>query len=91
MGNTIQGMDLYVSYKSQPFVQAQFDTDLARREYHIADVSFDRVFVAVSHAETLVNLYISELVDHSGAKFILSLPNILTFFPNNTWMDSWLK
>lgn len=89
--NNTQGLDLFVSYKSQPFVPAQFDTDLGRRDYHVADVSYDRIFVAVSHTETLVNLYISEMIDHHGAKFILSLPNILTFFPNNTWKDSWLR
>ncbi|XP_016840986.1 sortilin-related receptor, L(DLR class) A repeats-containing-like isoform X2 [Nasonia vitripennis] len=89
--NNTQGLDLFVSYKSQPFVPAQFDTDLGRRDYHVADVSYDRIFVAVSHTETLVNLYISEIIDHRAAKFILSLPNILTFFPNNTWKDSWLS
>lgn len=89
--NSSQGLELFVSFKRQPFVSAQFDTDLARKEYHIADVSFDRIFVSVSHTETLVNLYISELIDKKSAKFILSLPNILTFFPNNTWKDSWLN
>lgn len=84
-------LDLFVSYKSQPFVNAQFNTDLSRKDYHIADVSYDRIFVSVSHTETLANLYISEVIDHRGAKFILSLPNIMTFFPNSTWKDSWLK
>ncbi|XP_014221695.1 sortilin-related receptor-like [Trichogramma pretiosum] len=89
--STTQQMDLFISYKSQPFVIAQFDTNLNRRDYHVVDVSYDRVFVSVSHTETMVNLYISEIIDHRGAKFILSLPNIMSFCPNNTWKDSWLN
>ncbi|XP_023246072.1 sortilin-related receptor isoform X2 [Copidosoma floridanum] len=88
---TQTSLELYVSYKNQGFVAAEFDSYLERRDYHVADVSFDRIFVAVSHTPTLVNLYVSETVDPRGVKFILSLYNILTFFPNSTWKDSWLN
>ena len=91
MTSNINTLDLYVSYKNQAFVKAQFDTEFPARDYHIADVSHNRVFIAISHSETLVNLYISEIIDNEQAKFVLSLEAILTFFPNSTWKDSWLK
>lgn len=84
-------MDLYVSYKNQPFVLVHFNTELDCRDFHIADVSNNRVFISVSHSETMVNLYVSEIIDHEKAVFTLSLESILTFFPNSTWKDSWLK
>lgn len=82
---------IYVYYKNQPFVLTQFSSNQKRLEYHITDVSNNRVFVAVSHGKNFVNLYISEMITNREAKFILSLENIMTFFPNNTWEDSWLK
>ncbi|XP_020710796.1 sortilin-related receptor isoform X2 [Athalia rosae] len=84
-------LDLYVSYKQQPFVEAQFNSELDRRNYHIADVSNNRVLVAVSHTEYIVNLYVSEMIDHENVAFMLSLERILTFFPNSTWKESWLN
>lgn len=70
---------------------AHFNTELDCKDYHIVDVSSNRVFIAVSHSETMVNLYVSEVIDHERAIFTLSLDAILTFFPNSTWKDSWLK
>lgn len=72
-------------------MKAEFNTDLPCKNYHIVDVSNNRVFVAVSHNETQVNLYISEIIDQKKVTFALSLEGILTFFPNSTWKDSWLK
>ncbi|XP_046815781.1 sortilin-related receptor-like isoform X1 [Vespa crabro] len=86
-----ENLDLYVSYKNQGFVLAQFNTELDRKNYHIADVANNRIFVAVAHSDTMVNLYISEIIDHEKAIFSLSLEGILTFFPNSTWKDSWLN
>ncbi|XP_043466543.1 sortilin-related receptor-like isoform X3 [Leptopilina heterotoma] len=84
-------LDLYVSFKNQNFVKAQFDRGLPALDFHIADVSHNRIFVAVSHSDTLVNLYISEVVDNRQASFVLSLEGIFTFFPNSTWTESWLN
>lgn len=90
MKNGTDALELYVSFKNQPFVIAQFPTNLKRTEYHIADVSNDRVFVAVAHSKTSVNLYISKIISDREAKFVLSLENIMTYFPNNTWNNTWL-
>ncbi|CAK9806758.1 Sortilin-related receptor [Anthophora plagiata] len=89
--NDSEHLDLYVAYKNFSFVKAQFSTSLPIKDYHIVDVSHNRVFVAASHSETHVNLYISEILDQVKVTFTLSLENILTFFPNSTWKDSWLN
>ncbi|KAG5337450.1 SORL protein, partial [Acromyrmex charruanus] len=89
--NGTEHLDLFVSYKNQTFVQAHFNTELDCKEYHIVDVSFNRVFIAVKHGDTMINLYVSEVIDHEKAIFTLSLESILTFFPNSTWKDSWLN
>ncbi|XP_017764096.1 PREDICTED: sortilin-related receptor-like [Eufriesea mexicana] len=89
--NGTEHMELYVSYKNSSFVKAEFNTPLPIRDYHIVDVSHNRVFVAASHSETEVNLYISEVINQHMARFTLSLEGILTFFPNSTWKDSWLN
>ncbi|EZA49376.1 Sortilin-related receptor [Ooceraea biroi] len=88
---TSEHLDLHVSYKNQSFVVAHFNTELDCRDYHVVDVSSNRVFIAVSHSETMVNLYVSEVIDHEKAIFTLSLESILTFFPNSTWKDTWLN
>ncbi|KAK0098602.1 hypothetical protein PV326_006350 [Microctonus aethiopoides] len=84
-------LDLWISYKNQSFVLAQFNTELDTKNYHIVDVSNDRIFVAVSHSETHINLYVSEVIDDRVARFTLSLEGIMTFFPNITWKNSWLN
>lgn len=89
--NETESLDLYVSLKNNSFVKAEFDTNLPRKNYHIVDVSHNRVFVTVAHSETHVNLYVSETIDEEKAMFTLSLEGILTFFPNSTWKDSWLN
>ncbi|XP_058808716.1 sortilin-related receptor-like [Phymastichus coffea] len=89
--NSTLGLELWISYKRQAFVMVQLDNDLPRKEFHIADVSNDRIFIAVAHTETVVHLYISEKIDNNTIRFTESLRNVLTFFPNNTWKDSWLN
>ncbi|CAL7939536.1 unnamed protein product [Xylocopa violacea] len=89
--NGTEHLDLYVSYKKFDFVKAEFSTALPIKDYHIVDVSHNRVFVAASHSDTQVNLYISEVINQKRATFTLSLEGILTFFPNSTWKDSWLN
>lgn len=86
-------MDLFISAKGKPFVPAKFNTisGLDRREYHVADVSYDRIFMSVCHKEVLVNLYVSKKITKEEVTFGLSLENIMTFFPNITWKDSWLE
>ncbi|XP_034941871.1 sortilin-related receptor-like [Chelonus insularis] len=88
---TSQDLDLYISYKNQSFVLAQFNTELSRKDYHICDISNNRIFVAVSHSDTHVNLYVSEIIDNTTARFILSLEGVFTYFPNINWKDSWLN
>lgn len=75
-------------------IKAEFlDLEGPIRDIHIADVSHNRVFLAISHNETSVNLYVSTIVnDKDGIfQFQLSLRGVLTFFPNSTWKDSWLR
>ncbi|XP_067011986.2 sortilin-related receptor isoform X2 [Anabrus simplex] len=84
-------LDLYVSHKGKPFMRAQFESELNRRDYYVADVSDGQVMVAVGHTEYLANLYISERLDGSVMKFTLSLERILCHFPNSTWTDTWLN
>ncbi|XP_033333706.1 sortilin-related receptor [Megalopta genalis] len=89
--NGTENLELFVSYKNNSFVKAEFSSSLPRKNYHIVDVLHNRVFVTVAHSETLVNLYVSEVIDEKKAMFTLSLEGILTFFPNGTWKDSWLN
>ncbi|KAJ9597637.1 hypothetical protein L9F63_011506, partial [Diploptera punctata] len=84
-------LDMYVSYKRGKFMQAQFQSELERRAYHVADVSDGQVMVVVSHTETLSNLYVSQYMDSTRIQFILSLERIFCYFPNSTWKDSWLN
>ncbi|XP_043284191.1 sortilin-related receptor-like isoform X2 [Venturia canescens] len=91
LNGTKTNLDLWVSYKNSRFINAEFNTQLDRYDYHIADVSNNRVFVAVAHNETQVNLYVLEGIGPDKVKFALSLESILTFFPNTTWKDSWLN
>ena len=72
-------------------MRAQFQSELERRAYHVADVSDGQVMVVVSHTDTLANLYVSQLMDSTGIQFVLSLERIFCYFPNSTWKDSWLK
>ncbi|XP_011301031.1 sortilin-related receptor [Fopius arisanus] len=88
---TSEDLEFLVSYKDSAFVAAKFNTELDRRDYHIADVSNDRVFVAVSHSSNQSNLYVSEGVDQWTSTFFLSLEGVLAFFPNTTWQSTWLN
>ncbi|XP_017882694.1 sortilin-related receptor-like [Ceratina calcarata] len=89
--NGTKHFDLYVAYKNYSFVKAEFNTALPIMNYHVVDVSYNRIFVAASHSETQVNLYVSEIVNQKMVTFTLSLEGILTFFPKSTWKDSWLN
>ncbi|KAK7863063.1 hypothetical protein R5R35_006484 [Gryllus longicercus] len=91
-------LELLVSYRRGPFKRARFETELSRREYHVADVAGGQVMVVVSHGENQSNLYLSEpftandTADPDGyIQFSLSLERILCYFPNSTWKDSWLN
>lgn len=80
-----------MSYQRGPFVKAEFQTELDLKEYHISDVTGSRIFISVSHADTLANLYVSEInKDFTAFKFVPSLESILCYFPNSTWNKSWL-
>lgn len=89
--------DLYVSYKTEWNRKCVFDTQLDRRAYFIADVTDNRAFVAVGHSDVVTHLYVSENLENNrfmnlgDVKFVMSLENVLCYFPNNTWIDSWLQ
>lgn len=81
-----------MSHKNQPFVKAEFENLKGPcKKFHIADVTQSRIFIAVSHNDTYVNLYVSKIINPKVALFTLSLERVMTFFPNSTWRDSWLK
>jgi len=80
-----------LSYKGGNFVRTRFDTELDRRDYHIADITANRIMVAVAHTRTLSNLYISDVVQSSYeniVSFSLSLERVVAYFPNITWTES---
>lgn len=83
--------DLYVSYKGSQLMNAVFASELNRLEYHIADVTANRIMVAVSHTDKISHLYISEGVGNGKTiYFSLSLENVFCYFPNSTWRETWL-
>ncbi|XP_046384172.1 sortilin-related receptor-like isoform X2 [Ischnura elegans] len=87
-----KSLDLYISHKRKPFVKALFNSETNNLNYHVAEVSDGKVFVAVDHdGNGQVNLYVSDRVTENGMLFTLSLPKILCFFPHNTWKVTWLS
>jgi hypothetical protein len=72
-------------------MKAHFPSDLGRLAYHVADVSDGEVMVVVNHTAMRTNLYVSQLKDSTGIHFSLSLEQILCYFPNSTWMGTWLR
>lgn len=88
-----QSLELYIKYKNSKFMRAKFEGNLTAKDYHVADVSENRVFIVVGHTETLCNLYVSELVneDAKEVRFSLSLDRIFAYFPNITWKGSLIR
>ncbi|XP_072931091.1 uncharacterized protein RpS19a isoform X1 [Epargyreus clarus] len=85
-------LDLYISHQMGPFFKAEFPTELDLKKFHIADVTDKRIFVSVMHTETLSNLYVSEISKNfTQYNFVLSLEQILCYFPDGNWKDSWLE
>jgi len=72
-------------------MKAHFPSELDRQAYHVADVSDGEVMVVVNHTEMITNLYVSQLMDSTGIHFSLSLEQIFCYFPNSTWMGTWLR
>ncbi|XP_043936973.1 sortilin-related receptor [Protopterus annectens] len=85
MPSTVQ---LWVSYNRKPMKLAQILTKHPVTEFYIADASEDQVFVCVSHASNVTNLYISEA---EGLQFSLSLENVLYFNPNRVGSDTLVR
>lgn len=72
-------------------MNAIFASELNRTEYHIADVTGNRIMVAVSHTDKVSHLYVSEGTGNGKTiHFSLSLENVFCYFPNSTWRESWL-
>ncbi|XP_045536958.1 sortilin-related receptor-like [Papilio machaon] len=85
-------LDLYISHQRGPFYKAEFQTELDRRKFHIADVTDKRIFISVMHTENLTNLYVSEISNNfTQYNFVLSLEQVLCYFPQGNWKDSWLE
>nr|CAD7266341.1 unnamed protein product [Timema shepardi] len=84
-------LDLYISHKKGEFLRAQFQSEMNRREFYIADITDTQVFVVVSHTQSQANLYVSQAEEGRSLKFALSLERIFCYFPNTTWRDSWLS
>ncbi|KAF6211596.1 hypothetical protein GE061_012109 [Apolygus lucorum] len=84
--------ELFVSYRGGEFLPTEFDSNLEMKSFHVTDASESRLMVAVSHTETLSNLYISE-IPKTQRKYLfrLSLERLFCFFPNIMWLDSWLS
>lgn len=83
-----------ISYKGGPFVRTRFDTELDRCDYYIADITANRVMVAVAHTRTLSNLYISDVIQSSNQdtiSFNLALERVVAYFPNITWTESLIR
>jgi hypothetical protein len=72
-------------------MKAHFPSELNRQAYHVADVSDGQVMVVVNHTAMRTNLYVSQLKDPTGIHFALSLEQIFCYFPNSTWMGTWLR
>ncbi|CAK1543183.1 unnamed protein product [Leptosia nina] len=85
-------LDLYISYRRGPFFRAEFQTELDLRKFHIADVTDKRIFVSVMHTENVANLYVSEISKNfTKYNFVLSLKQILCYFPEGNFKNSWLE
>lgn len=82
--------DLYVSHNGNELMNAIFAQELNRLAYYIADVTGNRIMVAVAHAEKISHLYVSEGIGNgTSIYFSLSLENILCYMPNTTRIDTW--
>lgn len=83
-----------ISYKGRNFVRTRFATELDRRDYHVADITANRIMIAVAHTRTLSNLYISDVIQSSNQDtitFSLSLERVVAYFPNITWTESLIR
>ncbi|KAL4715818.1 hypothetical protein ACJJTC_006397 [Scirpophaga incertulas] len=85
-------LHLYISHQRGPFYRADFQTELDLRKFHISDVTDKRIFVSVLHTDSLANLFVSEINNNfSQYNFVLSLEQILCYFPEGNWKDSFLE
>ncbi|XP_045481036.1 sortilin-related receptor-like isoform X2 [Harmonia axyridis] len=86
-------LDLYVSYKFGTQRKCIFDTQLEKKSYFIVDVTENRALVAVSHGKTISHLYVSDNLDGKNrpVEFVLSLEDVLCYFPNNTWHETLMQ
>lgn len=87
MNNT----QLFISYKREQFIKADFQTELEIKGLHIVDVENRRIMISAVHSETLSHLYVSESDSKmSSIKFVPSLERVFTFIPQLSWPSSWL-
>lgn len=87
----LNNTQLFISYKRNRFVKAEFQTELDIKGIHIADVEGKRIMVSAVHSDVVTHLYVSESNDNmTDIKFVPSLENIFTYVPELTWKSSWL-
>ncbi|CAG7826522.1 unnamed protein product, partial [Allacma fusca] len=88
-------LELWISYKRGPFLQALFPTHKRIKNYHIADVFDGQMFVCVTHENSISDLYVGSRSQSPSSmenpRFSLSLSGIVFFKPNMTWSDSWIE
>lgn len=86
--NTIE---LWVSYKRNSFVKANFQTELDIKGLHICDVEGKNLMVSAAHTTTMAHLYVAEFDEElKTITFVKSLENIFTFIPNVIWKHGWI-
>lgn len=86
-------LELQISYKFDKKIKCHFLSALPQKGYFVVDVTSNRILIVVSHASTVSHLYVSEIFDSSKdqLEFSLSLENVLCYFPNKTWHNTWLR
>jgi len=77
---------LLVSQDRGAFQTVEIPTASQTKDFYIADVSENRVFLAVTHDRRTAHLYIS---DSSGTKYSLSMERVLYFSEKNS--SPWLR
>ncbi|XP_055841442.1 sortilin-related receptor-like [Episyrphus balteatus] len=84
-------LELWVSYRRNNFVKANFQTELDINGLHICDVEDKYIMISAAHTHTMAHLYVAEYdEDLNVITFTKSLENILTFIPNIIWKTGWI-
>lgn len=65
-------------------MKATFGDGLPNKDFHVADITENRILVAVGHSSTLCNLHVSNIINEKTQKleFTLALDRIFCYFPS---------